>query len=195
MPTRSPRVSALDDVGDPDAPPGSGPWARWMVGQAKLRRHDLRRDVAGLQEILAKLDRHSAWKSLGFLSLAVLCRAELGLDAREVGLIRQAREGTTLGAVLGKRGRPKKGEEKGANGTLKRGSNRAPYLRARLERDHKDILAALDRGEYRSVRAAGVAAGVVKVPTALEAARRAARKLTGRDRAAFVRWVAGGMKG
>jgi hypothetical protein len=36
------------------------------------------------------------------------------------------------------------------------------YLRALLARDHAEIHAALDRGEYRSVRAAARAAGIVR---------------------------------
>jgi len=39
-------------------------------------------------------------------------------------------------------------------------------IKARLERDHPDVAAALDRGEHRSARAAAIAAGIIKpVPT------------------------------
>jgi hypothetical protein len=49
--------------------------------------------------------------------------------------------------------------------TLKRGTQ-AAYIRARLERDHPDVAAALDRGEHRSARAAAIAAGIIHpVPT------------------------------
>ena len=64
-------------------------------------------------------------------------------------------------------GRPKKGEErKGADRTLKRGSESADYIRARLRRDHPEIAEALDRNEFKSARAAAIEAGIIKpVPT------------------------------
>ena len=64
-------------------------------------------------------------------------------------------------------GRPKKGEEiKGDQITLKRGTTGADYIKARLRRDYPDIAEELDRGEHRSARAAGIAAGFIKdVPT------------------------------
>jgi len=52
-------------------------------------------------------------------------------------------------------------QNQGDNVTLKRG-NQAAYIRARLDRDHSDVAAALDRGEYRSARAAAIAAGIIK---------------------------------
>lgn len=49
--------------------------------------------------------------------------------------------------------------------SMKYGEN-AAYIRARLERDHPEVAAALDRGEHRSARAAAIAAGIIKpVPT------------------------------
>lgn len=64
-------------------------------------------------------------------------------------------------------GRPKKGEEgKGDNGTFKRGTNSADYIKARLRRDHPEIAEELQQGKHRSARAAGIAAGFLKdVPT------------------------------
>ena len=64
-------------------------------------------------------------------------------------------------------GRPKKGEEiKGDQITLKRGTTGADYIKARLRRDHPEIAEELERGQHRSARAAGIAAGFIKdVPT------------------------------
>jgi hypothetical protein len=55
---------------------------------------------------------------------------------------------------LGKRGRPKKGEEKGADGTLKRGRNSSAYILARLDRDGHAELAAKVRAGKLSANAA-----------------------------------------
>ena len=54
--------------------------------------------------------------------------------------IKEAAPGISVAMALGKVGRPKKGEEKkGADGTLKRGTNSATYLTARLDRDHPEV--------------------------------------------------------
>jgi hypothetical protein len=56
--------------------------------------------------------------------------------------------------ALGHRGRPRKGEEKGATGTIKRGSNSRAYIVARLLRDGYADLAAEVRAGRISARAA-----------------------------------------
>jgi hypothetical protein len=50
---------------------------------------------------------------------------------------------------------------------LKRGANSAYFL-SRLAREHPEVLQALQRGEYRSVRAAAKAAGLLHERTPLE---------------------------
>lgn len=86
-------------------------------------------------------------------------------------------------------GRPKKGEEKGADGTIKHGTNCASTLARRLLRDAPEIFARLESGEFKSVRAAAIAAGIVKPPTPLQVAQRAFRKLTSEEREEFVSWM------
>jgi hypothetical protein len=56
------------------------------------------------------------------------------------------------------------------------------YLIARLKRDAPTIAEGLARGEYRSVRQAAIAAGIVKVPTALAQAKRLVNKLGSAER-------------
>lgn len=56
--------------------------------------------------------------------------------------------------------------DQGVIHTLERGTGNADYIRARLHRDHPEVAAALDRGEYRSARAAAIEAGIINpVPT------------------------------
>lgn len=55
--------------------------------------------------------------------------------------------------------------EQGSIATLKPGRG-AEYLVRRLKRDAPEIAAALGRGEYRSARAAAIAAGIIQTPTA-----------------------------
>src|SRR5262245_3857076 len=109
----------------------------WMVGQAKLCRQEVQRDVTALEEISKKLERSKAWESVGFMSLGMLCQAELDLDDTQFDLIRGARKGETLGVVLGRHGGDRKSEEyrnQVANGDSFHGSSNtsARYLRARL---------------------------------------------------------------
>ena len=193
MRTTNSRASVLDDVGDPDAPPGSLPWAKWFVGQAKLRRSDLNRDATGLKAIIAKLEKHAGWQALGFDSMVGMCKTELALDENEVELIRQAKRGVTLGAVIAaaKRAKPlaehggdrrSDDAEQGVHNTLVRGTTNADYLTARIARDRPDILERMKAGEFRSVRAAAIEAGIVKVPTPYEQTTKLMAKLTKPER-------------
>lgn len=67
--------------------------------------------------------------------------------------------------ILGKHGRPTKEEQenKGDNNhLLMRGTTGAEYLTARIARDRPDILERMKSGEFRSVRAAAIEAGITK---------------------------------
>ena len=80
-------------------------------------------------------------------------------------------------------------QDQGNNITLKRRGTDAEYIKARLRRDHPEIAEELERGEHRSARAAGIAAGFIKnVPSVPmnEPAKAAAAILrrTGKDFAA-----------
>jgi len=65
------------------------------------------------------------------------------------------------------------------------GGNSADYLAARIKRDRPDIAEAVERGEYRSIRQAAIAAGIVKQNTPLDTLRRAWRKASEEERAQF----------
>jgi hypothetical protein len=64
--------------------------------------------------------------------------------------------------------------------------NSSAYLAARIKRDRPDIAAAVERGEFRSMRAAAIAAGIVKSTSALKMLHRAWNKATSAERAAFL---------
>jgi hypothetical protein len=65
----------------------------------------------------------------------------------------------------------------------------ARYIVERLKRDAPDVAEALARGEYPSARAAGIAAGIVKVLTKLEAAKKAYLKLSPEEKNRFLGWA------
>ncbi len=76
--------------------------------------------------------------------------------------------------------------ELGVNNTkLQRGSTNAAYLAKRLQESHPKTFEALERGEFKSVRAAAKSAGIVRDPTPLETLQRTWRKASDDERAAF----------
>jgi len=70
-----------------------------------------------------------------------------------------------LGSHGGDRRSPQAMQDQGTGSTLKRGGNPG-YLQARLRRDAPEVADALERGEFKSARAAAIKAGIIKpVPT------------------------------
>lgn len=80
-----------------------------------------------------------------------------------------------------------------------KGGTSQSYRLRRLARDHKDILARYEAGEFRSVQAACIAAGFVKPrtrgtgavkgKTSFQRLRAAWNKATAEDRQHFLRWL------
>jgi hypothetical protein len=86
-------------------------------------------------------------------------------------------------AILrGKAGRPKKGEGNVGDANISKGGTTAPYIVARLERDAPEIAKQLARGEFKSARAAGIAAGFIKTSTPFEIILKQLPKLTKQER-------------
>ena len=90
---------------------------------------------------------------------------------------------------LAKPGEAGNGRSRGVYNTSTRGTTNADYLTARIARDHPAILDRMKAGEFRSVRAAAIEAGIVTPPTALQECLRAWRKMTAEERAEFREWV------
>lgn len=70
-----------------------------------------------------------------------------------------------------------------------KGGTDPTYLAQRMKRDHPEIAAVLASGGYRSVRAAAIAAGIVRVPTPLDGLRRAWAKASDEERAEFLEGI------
>jgi hypothetical protein len=179
------QISVLDEVGERDAPAGSRSWALWLINQAKLRRDELERDASSLRRLIAKMQKHEAWKALGIPSFDMLCITQLQLSAEEVASVLKARKGQSLGTVLGSHGGRREKGEQGATSTLKRGSTQAAYLAARLRRDHPE--AEFDESIRGSVRKAAIAAGIVKVPGRVEQLLKLWKKASQEERTEFMK--------
>lgn len=72
------------------------------------------------------------------------------------------------------------------NRSFSDGSTSVDRIVRRLKRDAPEIADALGRGEYPSARAAGIAAGIIKVPTVLDILRKAWAKATPEERRQFL---------
>ena len=77
---------------------------------------------------------------------------------------------------------------RGDNITSTRGTS-ADYLTARIKRDRPDIAERMQRGEFRSVRAAAIEAGLVSRPDPMQQAKRAFEKLPREERDEFIQWL------
>ena len=157
------------------------------LGRASLEEH-VRLDLG--------VDPQTAtWAVEGIRVLGV--KTEVSLDAavaagRAQALAGDPRVEKTLEGEELRAARAEGGKKGGrgnhrADGTkVSRGSNKAETLIRRLKRDAPDVADALARGEYPSARAAGIAAGIVKVPSTLSLLRRAWARASRDERDAFL---------
>lgn len=90
-------------------------------------------------------------------------------------------------AVTVEQGRPKKESNVYDINILpiKRGGTGAPYLLRRLAKTEPAIVKRYQAGEFASVRAAAIEAGIIKIIQPLDAAIKAWRKLSKPDKAKF----------
>jgi hypothetical protein len=82
----------------------------------------------------------------------------------------------------------------GVENTLQRGSTNSTYLTARLKRDAPEIAERLAAGEFRSVRAAAIEAGIVKVPSVEDRIRKLWAKLDRKTQSRLWQELAEGVK-
>ena len=160
-------------------------------------------DAGFFARMVEEVQKFKAWRVVGFTTFEDFCREKLGKTLDEVSEIvagvkrLQARgiEKPTLKEVLAEApempGQRKRTDlEPRANSTkLDRGSTHVSYLAARLKRDHPEICKRIDAGEFKSVRQAAIAAGIVKVPTAMEVALKAFAKLSTKEKATFIQEI------
>jgi hypothetical protein len=200
-------MQALDDIGNPDAPYGSREWCSAMrlhiqngIDEAKSRVSHIRfslkstRDEAHFVSLQDKDgNKFSSWEDF--------CQYPrpwgLGFSVEVANAIIEERNGDRLISCVaadtmaraqparahgGDRKSEKVKDQDSDTTLIGRG---ADYLAARIKRDHPDIAQAVERGEYRSMRQAALAAGIVKQSTPLDTLRRAWAKASEDERAAF----------
>jgi hypothetical protein len=178
-------------------------WARLVDARRYFIFGEFNRDCRKLVEWVS--DARQMWRPLGYGSVDDLLRRGYDLNPEEVALVvrwlemnnpaeavgleevrRELMTRQEAGALGGR------GNKASNNVTSFRRGNEAAYLRARLRRDYPKISKDLEAGKYRSARAAGIAAGIVKVKTPLEQVKSLLPKLSARERSELRRLLNGG---
>lgn len=166
---------------------------------------NLERDAGFFASMVDDVQKYKAWKVIGFANFEDFCKAELGKTLCEVEQIvsgvrvlqasgrtapiteRQARTAAQHAreqAVEVKRGDNQHTEDR-SNGTIQTSGNGSEYLLRRLAKTAPDILDRYEAGEFKSVRAASIAAGHIKVATVLERLLKLWEKATEEEKAKF----------
>lgn len=165
----------------------------------------LHRDCRGLADLLDEAEEAS-WAGLG--SRSAFIQECLG---RPVDVIDLALEGVKLFDLsepvpldkavqaeterrIGKHGGDRKSETAqnqvdNVNLIRRNGGNSADYLAARIKRDRPDLAARVEAGEFRSMRAAALEAGIVKPACPVKAAKKAVEKMDEDQFDAFMMWL------
>lgn len=189
-------IETLGEPGDLTAEPGSRPWAIAMRGEMILCLSDTESNRDRLSWMHDEMTAQKGYTQLvnqhgaPFSTFREFCEAKppWGLGYSENALnaiITEYRKQTARQRAE----RPKELREqhkKTLPSNVKRQGNDAEYLTARIARDRPDILERMKAGEYRSVRAAALDAGIIQprisIPTDVEGAALAlSRKFTVED--------------
>ena len=162
---------------------------------------NLERDAGFFSRMVEGVREYDAWKVIGFASFEDFCKAELGKTLCEVEQIvsgvrvlqatgRTApitpAEAIAAAPKLQPTGRPSKGSD---SLPIPKGSTSKARLAARINRDHPEIAERVKAGEFKSIRAAAIVAGIVKVKTPLERLFAEWKKASQEERAEFLKSI------
>jgi hypothetical protein len=179
----------LDDIGNPEAPVGSKPWARYYTLSAHKYLQHMDATVRDVRVCLESLHKGKAWEVLGCDDYDQWCNEHLGKPVALVKAVRLANDKQTVRELveqqpaLARPGRPRGGGKADNISFSKTPHGTDPaYLVSRLKRDAPEVAERLAGGEFRSVRAAAIEAGIVKVPTVFERVQKLLPKLTDEER-------------
>jgi hypothetical protein len=171
--------------------PRSREYAIQTLYALKRYAESLKCDRDRVQTELQRIEEFRHWEILGYESIEAMLAAEVSVPGLEnikltlreraaVDIVRTPAAGPESG------GRPRKLSEKLSIATS---STSAARIAARLKRDHPAIAEAVERGEYRSMRSAGIAAGIVRVPSAYDVLVKAWQKADESDRQQFLAYI------
>lgn len=192
-------------VGDFHAPRGSREWAVAVRREIQTALEDVNKDAEYLEDMACAMRKFEGWKQLAgrdglpFSSYEGFCVAPrpegLGYRAIDIDRIvderkaRSVQERALRAKPLALHGGVGRGRDRGYIITSKQRGTDPDYLTARIARDRPDILERMKAGEFKSVREAAIAAGIIKTLTKLEEVKRLAGKLTKSGKSSLVRWL------
>jgi hypothetical protein len=159
---------------------------------------DIRSDARHLEVNLRVMSKRRGYRHLqdqageNFSSFEAFCREPpphgLGYDRAVIERIIKERKTAQAHARQAVRpakpGRPAKGTH---CVPLSKGNNDRRV--AQIARVRPDILERMKKGEFKSVRAAAIDAGIIKPPTPAEQIRKLYNKLDAHEREEFLKWV------
>lgn len=155
-----PLQSREGDLGTPRAmlPKGSPDWAYRTLNRLKWALEQKRITEGEYDGILEELDRFQVWNIIPpekpYGSREAMLKAEIGYSEAEgrnrCGLNPPGVKANDITSYIV------------TGDSIPDRGNRKTYLRTRLDRDHPDIKSRLDSGEFPSVRAAALEAGIVQ---------------------------------
>lgn len=159
------RSYLLDELGDADAPIGSRSWCLYTANEIRKMLYDKQQLGARLHDYVSAFQERQGWQELGFLTWEDFCVKRLQVRADEVEQEARAR----IAAIAEKAvplvihgGDRKTIQYNNYNVDIPSIQGTSPeYLTARIARDRPDILERMKAGEYKSVRAAAIDAGIV----------------------------------
>jgi len=172
------KVHHQDEFDSLGAPTDSKRYANACRKVLRGRYQNLASNWSHVVKYLDLAEKHEIWTHYGFDSIEELLAADELPD--EKTLRKECRVAAERARDDGKALSLGVNQHQGCNDVTpsKTRGNDATYLARRLLRDAPVIFEALERGEYKSVRQAAIAAGIVKVPTNEEKARTALARLT-----------------
>ena len=188
----------LSGAGDSSAPVGSKEWLDYVVNYAKSTARDVSAKCGDLQKILRTMQECDAHKAAGFASFEIFLSRRVGISADQAKAVLDARPSVKIAAVLAqsqharsqavevRQGQPKKeSNPDNIRNTFHSGGTGSEYLLRRLAKTAPDFLDRYEAGEFKSVRAASIAAGHIKVATVLQRLLKLWEKATEADRRKF----------
>lgn len=140
-------------------------------------------DAQGVERELQEIVQYKHWEALGHESLDAYLRAEVGTTLTQLkSRLAQDLANDPTVAPARDRGRPVAGSNVAIGHINALSSNSAERIVRRLKRDAPAIAEALARGEFKSARAAALAAGIIKPPAPLQQILKLLPKLTKAER-------------
>ena len=188
-----------------DYPPDLPEWAERISNRLQLATELItRHTVRHLKDLLAQIWEAQPWKiwpkGAPFETPNDYCRAVTGYSWEQLVLIvsdmtgdpdfarRMQADNARAQAEHRVQGKHHEHSPLRRNDDGSGGGNSRDYLLRRLAREAPAVLAAYERGEFKSVRAAAKTVGLIKEPTPLEQMRRLWSKLSPTERDEVKGW-------